>query len=73
MFLEVMCMSVMGSSIPSVMHLPGTIVTDPTVCEITSSNSKQDFIISPQLCRGLQQVLLFMFSCAMCHIWDGTA
>ena len=49
-FLDVMCLSVMGSSIPSVMHLPGIIMTDPAVCEITSSNSKQDFIISPQLC-----------------------
>ena len=71
-FLEVMCLSVMGSSIPFLMHLPGTIVTDPAVCEITSSYSKQDFIISPQLCRGLQQVLLFMISCTMCHILDGT-
>ena len=59
-----MCLSVMGSSIPFLMHLPGTIVTDPAVCEITSSYSKQNFIIGLQLCRGLQQVLLFMISCA---------
>ena len=56
-FLEVMRLSVMGSSVPSnVMHPPGTIAINPAACEITSSSSEQDFIISPQPCQVLQQV-----------------